>query len=179
MKTLKNTSKRAGFTLIELLLVIGIIAILAAIVIVAINPSKQLGDARDAQRRSDVNTILNGFWQYAIDNAGNFQPSTYSVGNNLPAACQIPAATAGGKQVCDVTTDPGAGAEDCDGTNSCVYTRHLSGTYLVGIPGDPNDDTGTGEDHRVDYVIRSAGSGRLEVYGSGENVTGNRISVQR
>ena len=65
-----SVARSSGFTLIELLLVIGIIAILAAIVIVAINPSKQLGDARDAQRRSDVNTILNGFWQYAIDNAG-------------------------------------------------------------------------------------------------------------
>src|SRR6185369_16074447 len=72
-----HSLSRRGFTLIELLLVIGIIAILAAIVIVAINPTKQLGDARNAQRRSDVNTILSATWQYAIDHGGNI-PSTIS-----------------------------------------------------------------------------------------------------
>lgn len=72
---LKSTGPKRGFTLLEVLLVIAIIAILAAIVIIAINPGKQLADARNAQRRSDVNTILNGVYQYTIDNNGNL-PAT-------------------------------------------------------------------------------------------------------
>ena len=62
--------KQSGFTLIELLIVIGIIAILAGIVIIAVNPTKQFGQANDAQRTSDVNAILNAVSQYAADNRG-------------------------------------------------------------------------------------------------------------
>lgn len=113
------SSLKRGFTLIELLLVIGIIAILAAIVIVAINPTKQLGDARDAQRRSDVNTILNAVYQYSIDNQGNV-PST------------IPTAAAG--QICK-------DASDCNGAGVDLDILALTGTYLVQIPVDPKEPT--------------------------------------
>ena len=65
-------TRAKGFTLIELLVVIGIIAILAAIVAIAVNPARQYGQARNAQRWSDVNALLNAIHQYAAENNGNF-----------------------------------------------------------------------------------------------------------
>lgn len=154
MATLPSSVKRAGFTLIELLLVIGIIAILAAIVIVAINPTKQLGDARDAQRRSDVNTILNAVYQYAIDNNGN-----------LPGS--IPTSTA--MQVCQGTIS-GATCTGDEGVDLFV----LQGDYVVAIPADPQSATATG----TNYWIVQDSSGRVTVNAPGaEQATS--ISVTR
>lgn len=61
-----------GFTLIEILIVIGIISILATIVIIAINPARQFAQARNTQRVSNVNTILNAIGQNLADNKGTF-----------------------------------------------------------------------------------------------------------
>ncbi|HEX9679693.1 MAG TPA: type II secretion system protein, partial [Candidatus Saccharimonadales bacterium] len=62
--------KRSGFTLIELLIVIGIIAVLAGIIYVAIDPARRLGEARDAERWGSVNAVLNAVLKYTVDNGG-------------------------------------------------------------------------------------------------------------
>src|SRR3989344_7103671 len=55
---------KSAFTLIELLVVIAILGILAAAVLVAINPGKRLAQARDAQRKQDINAIANALIGY-------------------------------------------------------------------------------------------------------------------
>lgn len=61
---------KKAFTLVEVLLVMVIIAILAAIVIVAINPARQIAQANNTQRSSDVKSVLDAVYEYAIDNRG-------------------------------------------------------------------------------------------------------------
>lgn len=144
-------SARPGFTLIELLLVIGIIAILASIVIVAINPAKSLSEAHDAQRRSDVHMIMNAVYDYTLDNNGQ-----------LPMG--IPEGTP--KVICQSDVLPA----DCIATLNGVSLRVLSGSYLSNIPRDPRvPATGTGtrytimEDANGRIVIAAPGAERAEI----------------
>ncbi len=67
---MKKTKKNKGFTLIEILVVIGLIAILATVVLIAINPARQFRQANDSQRSANVNAILNAIGQYSADNKG-------------------------------------------------------------------------------------------------------------
>lgn len=138
-----NVNGRSGFTLLEILLVVAAIGILAGIVILAINPGKQLGETRNAQRRADVNTILNGVYQYSIDNNGSL-PTIPVV-----ASCTLIATS----EACKLT----AVGTCSTGVNLSVLTTNQR--YLVSMPIDPNVSSADGTGY---YIVRSV-NGRVTV----------------
>ena len=151
MKNLLRSQK--GFTLIEILLVVAAIAILAGIVIVAINPAKQLGDTRNASRSSAANAILNAVSQYSIDNNGIF-----------PAGI-----TATSTEICSSSV----------ATSSCTGFVDLSaltigGRYITSIPEEPQKVNANG----AGYKISKNAYGRITVSAQYPE-SGATISVTR
>lgn len=110
---------------------------------------EQISIARDAQRTSDVNVLLNAVYQYAIDSNGK-----------LPEG--IPLGKA--QEICASDTD-------CSGM---VNLRVLTGAYLIAIPRDPSlgsKSKGSG------YFIKKDKSNRITV--EAIHADKGRISVTR
>src|SRR4030042_6598744 len=116
MHFLPKTKKLKAFTLIELLVVIGVLTILFAIVLIAVNPGRQFAQANDTQRRSDINAILNAVHQYAAENKGA-----------LPTGIDTTVRT-----ICGPIADP-----DCPTTTSVDLCTLLVPTYIAAMPVDP------------------------------------------
>jgi prepilin-type N-terminal cleavage/methylation domain-containing protein len=152
---------RPGFTLVELLLAMAIMAGLASITITALNPTRQMADARNTQRKFDVNTILNAFGQFSIDSQGFFLPDTID-GATLLDECSVKSTP---KKLCKPTIVHGTSPGQCGHIDvGCVWSRHLSGAYIADIPHDPRDnESSVAEQAMVDYLVRSESPGRFRV----------------
>ena len=69
----QNKIHQKAFTLIELLIVIGIIAILAATVVMTLNPAQKLSKARDATILQHLSQLEQALYVYKIENCENGQ----------------------------------------------------------------------------------------------------------
>lgn len=157
-----------GLTLIELLIVIGIIAVLAAIIYVAIDPVRRLQDARDADRWSSVNSILNAVLKYAVDNGE--LPATATVIDNDATTVQIigNGGTACASASCGSLPLP---SSNCYATG---LDDDLVDEYISQIPIDPH----TGSSNDTQYYVNKTTNGRI-VVGSCAPERASSISVSR
>jgi len=140
-----------GFTLIELLIVIGILAILTAAVVVALNPAQLLAQARDSQRLSDLDALRSAIALYAAT------ATTVTFGETLN---------------CTAAGTPSTGS--CTTTTSTVVTGTgwvavalsdtSGGSPLAALPLDPTNSTtyfyaydgdNTNKTFEVDAVLES------------------------
>lgn len=142
MRNLFNPKR--GFTLIELVIVIGILAVLVAVVISVLNPARYLAKSRDTRRQSDLKMI-----QAALE-------AYYSQKNAYPASTDF---TFGAKWTGYLTLVP---EDPQKGTNPNYCYEVLSGSqgYLLcakselGIAGG-TVGTGTTCNSTYDYCLKN------------------------
>lgn len=124
---IKPVQKRfKGFTLIELLVVIAILGILAAAVLVAINPAKRTRQARDAQVKNDIGSLATEVQAYYTNPGQGLYPATLNVLTSEGYMKQLP-------------DPPGA---------PTAYTYAINGTTseasVYNVLEDPTSGTGPG-----------------------------------
>ena len=86
---------------------------------VTVDPQKDLGNARDAQRLQDVQLILSAVYQYAQEHQGVLPETITTIETEI---CRS------GVNV------------DCD-TDGLVNLNVLTGSYLLALPADPKSAT--------------------------------------
>ncbi len=145
MKTLQSANQK-GFTLLEILLVIAAIGILAAIVLVAVNPNRQLAQARNAERKSEVIAISNAVYQFTMDN------------NGLPAGIDATlrnVVSTSGTTTCTIVGSVALATNVSDFVTAVTSTV----SYVASIPRDPQvASTGCS-----DYLIQTVTGNRVIV----------------
>ncbi len=136
-------SLKRGFTLLEVLIVIGIIAVLSAAVLVAVNPTRQFKLARDTQRLANVSAIANAISQNMSEHKGVFT-CDYQIANT---------------------------AEQISNTGADIYDC-LVPAYISTLPIDPNNPAAhyvSATDYNTAYTVsRNASTSRITVAAIGE-----------
>lgn len=136
-----------GFTLVELLVVLGIVAVMSTVVIIALNPVELLKQSRDSGRISDLNTIGSALSAFSAD-VGQINATSSVVYVSLPSSVSdcsnlgLPALPGGWSYACSTS----ANYKKADGTGWIpINFGSLSfGSPLSQMPVDPTNSSSTG-----------------------------------
>jgi len=135
---MKKYTSQQGFTLIEILVVIGMIALLAAIVLIAINPARQFAQGRNSQRTNDVGSILNAIGQYTADNKGVLPPAITTTETPIKTGGIDLCATLTPTYISSLPVDPSNGSPvtNCGASYDTGYTvsKDTNGRVTVCAP---------------------------------------------
>jgi len=150
-----NTKKR-GFTLIEIIIVVAIIAILASAVIIAINPAKNLRQARNATRWTQMNAVANGVYSFVIDKKGLF-----------PECLYVDAATRTERYIYNATeTSPLWGLRDL------ADCAELVPVYMGKFPAEPQ-----GAAYRIGFMTDATTSDRIIIRSTADEAINENILI--
>lgn len=132
---MRKVSNLKGFTLIEILIVIGLIAILAAVTIIALNPTASFEDARNSERQTEMAQIFTAMNRYVVDGGSTNGITGVSactgsapnwVGVDFPSAFATTLISGG--YLSEVPTDPEGGSYDI------CYVSGTSGPITLVAP---------------------------------------------
>lgn len=119
---------KKGFTLIELLIVIGILGILAAAVVIVLNPGELLAQARDGARLSDLDSVKSAIALYLSDVSSP----------TLTAGPFSTASSTCGFGTCTVDTDR---TTDGNGWVAVNLNSISGGSPIAALPVDPTNNS--------------------------------------
>ena len=158
-----RTHSKQGFTLLELLLVVAIIAILASVIFVVLDPPTRFKNARDASRFVDVTGLSNAIAIHQLDNGGAYLDTIAALTVDTVYMVSGATTTSGCIQTCDAVIPSGS---------NCVNLSSLVTSGNIGeLPTSPNG-TGTWTSVlRGYYIIRNENSSVTVGACESENVT--------
>jgi len=133
-----------SFTLIELVIVIGILAVMAAVAIIVINPAEYMKSTRDSQRQSELQTITKAIGLYLEDGKSSIGTSNIVYVSILDssATCSnlgLPFLPAGWSYQC--ATEPNYRKTDGTGWIPIAFNTISFGNTLDTLPVDPTNTT--------------------------------------
>ena len=124
---ISNLAKN-GFTLIELLIIIAVLAILATVVFVALNPLARYQDARNSTRWTAVNSLISAIKLYQVDHKGEYPSNIASLTDD---------------QYYMIGTAQSCAYQDCDLPNGntiqpecLVLSELVDSGYIPSLPSD-------------------------------------------